>query len=38
VVRPGDSVPFLVAIGDAPPDLEDAALRVDVAPAGGGAP
>ena len=37
-VRPGDSVPFLVAIGDAPLDLEGASLRVDVAPAGGGAP
>jgi hypothetical protein len=37
-VRPGDSVPFLVAIGDAPPDLEGASLRVDVAPAGSGAP
>ncbi len=37
-VRPGDSVPFLVAVGDAPPDLEGASLRIDVAPAGGGAP
>jgi hypothetical protein len=33
-VRPGDSVPFLLAIGDAPPDLEGASLRIDVAPAG----
>jgi hypothetical protein len=37
-VRPGDAVPFLVAIGDAPPDLEGASLRIDVAPAGGAAP
>ncbi len=34
-VKPGDAVPFLVAIGDAPPDLEGAAIRLDVAAAGG---
>lgn len=37
-IRPGDAVPFLVPIGDAPPDLEGASLRIDVAPAGGTAP
>ncbi len=37
-VRPGDAVPFLVAIGDAPADLEGATLRVEVAPAGGASP
>jgi len=31
-VRPGDAVPFLVAIGDAPPDLEGAGIRFDLAP------
>ncbi|HEX9308814.1 MAG TPA: zinc-ribbon domain-containing protein [Anaeromyxobacter sp.] len=36
-VRPGDAVPFLVAIGDAPPDLDGASLRLAVAPAGAGA-
>jgi predicted Zn finger-like uncharacterized protein len=33
-VRPGEALPFLVAVGDAPADLEGAALRVDVAPVG----
>lgn len=33
-VKPGDSVPFLVAIGDSPPDLDGASLRVAVEPAG----
>ena len=37
-VRPGDAVAFLVAIGDAPADLDGASLRVEVGPAGGGAP
>jgi predicted Zn finger-like uncharacterized protein len=32
-VRPGDAVPFLVPVGDAPPDLEGASLRIDVAAA-----
>jgi predicted Zn finger-like uncharacterized protein len=31
-VRPGDVVPFLVAIGDAPPDLEGASLKIEVSP------
>jgi predicted Zn finger-like uncharacterized protein len=34
VVRPGDTLPFLVAIGDAPGDLEGAAIRVEIAPGG----
>src|SRR6266540_4118498 len=33
-VQPGDAVPFLVTIGDAPPDLDGASLRLAVAPAG----
>jgi len=37
-VRPGDAVPFLVAIGDAPADLEGAAIRLELAPAGRGSP
>lgn len=37
-IRPGDVVPFLVALGDAPADLEGASLRIAVAPAGGAAP
>ncbi len=37
-VRPGDAVPFLVAIGDAPPDLEGAGIRFDLAPVEGGPP
>jgi predicted Zn finger-like uncharacterized protein len=37
-VRPGDAVPFLVAIGDAPPDLEGASLRIEVVPAARTAP
>jgi predicted Zn finger-like uncharacterized protein len=32
-VKPGDAVPFLVAIGDAPADLDGASLRVVVTPA-----
>lgn len=31
-VKPGDSVPFLVAIADFPPDVAGAALRITVAP------
>jgi hypothetical protein len=34
-VRPGDELPFLVAVGDAPADLDGASLRVAVAPRGG---
>ncbi len=37
-VRPGDAVPFLVAIPDHPADLDGAAVRVEVAPAAGVAP
>jgi hypothetical protein len=33
-VRPGDAVPFLVAIADHPADLDDASIRVAVARAG----
>jgi predicted Zn finger-like uncharacterized protein len=32
-VRPGDAVPFLVAIGQAPADLEGATLRLELSPA-----
>jgi hypothetical protein len=31
-VRPGDSVPFLVALGDAPANLDGAAVRLAVSP------
>jgi predicted Zn finger-like uncharacterized protein len=34
-VRPGDELPFLVAVGDAPADVDGASLRVAVAPRGG---
>ncbi len=37
-VRPGDRVPFLVAIGDHPGDLEGATLRLALSPAEGKAP
>lgn len=37
-IRPGDAVPFLVAIGDAPPDLLGASLRIDLVPAADLAP
>ncbi len=37
-MKPGEAVPFLVAIGEAPPDLEGAAIRLDIAAAGGGRP
>lgn len=37
VVRPGDAVPFLVAIADHPADLQGAAVRVSFVPAGGAA-
>jgi Meckel syndrome type 1 protein len=37
-VRPGDAVPFLVALGAAPPELEGATLRLELAPAASGAP
>lgn len=35
-VAPGDVIPFLIAIGDAPADVEGASVRVTVAPSGGG--
>jgi predicted Zn finger-like uncharacterized protein len=31
-VRPGDAVPFLVALGSAPPDLDGATMRLTLAP------
>jgi hypothetical protein len=37
-VRPGDSVPFLVTVGDAPADVDGTSIRVEVGPAGGAAP
>ncbi|HET8540123.1 MAG TPA: zinc-ribbon domain-containing protein [Anaeromyxobacter sp.] len=37
-VRPGDAVPFLVAIADQPADLTGASLRVAAAPDGSAAP
>jgi hypothetical protein len=37
-VRPGEAVPFLVAIGDAPADLEGASLRVAISPLGRATP
>jgi len=37
-VRPGDAVPFLVAVGDAPAEVEGTSVRVEVAPAGGASP
>jgi predicted Zn finger-like uncharacterized protein len=33
-IRPGDAVPFLVAIADAPADLDGASVRVELASAG----
>jgi Meckel syndrome type 1 protein len=38
VVRPGDTVPFLVAIGDPPADLSGTSLRLEAGPAAGGSP
>jgi predicted Zn finger-like uncharacterized protein len=32
-IRPGDAVPFLVAIADAPTDLDGASVRLELAPA-----
>jgi predicted Zn finger-like uncharacterized protein len=37
-VKPGDAVPFLVAIGDAPADLDGASLRMTVAAARSASP
>jgi hypothetical protein len=37
-VRPGEALPFLVAIADHPADLEGASLRVEVVAAGAGGP
>jgi hypothetical protein len=37
-VRPGDALPFLVAVGEAPADVDGASIRVEVRPAGGGGP
>jgi hypothetical protein len=37
-VRPGDAVPFLVAVGDAPAEVEGTTVRVEVGPAGGASP
>jgi len=37
-VRPGDALPFLVAIADQPADLAGTSLRVEAAPAGSGPP
>jgi hypothetical protein len=37
VVRPGDAVPFLVAVGEVPADVEGATIRVEVGPTRGGA-
>jgi hypothetical protein len=37
-VRPGETVPFLVPVADAPDDLEGASLRVTAAPAEGSRP
>ncbi len=37
VVRPGDSVPFLVPLGDAPAEVEGTSIRVEVGPARGAA-
>jgi len=36
VVRPGDAVPFLVPLGDAPAEVEGTSIRVEVEPARGG--
>jgi len=37
-IRPGDAVPFLVAIADSPADLAGASVRVELAAAGGRPP
>jgi hypothetical protein len=37
-VKPGDALPFLVAIGDVPPDVDGAEVRIDIVPVGSAAP